>query len=326
MSIWRPALLLLSVTLAGCAGLQPHDAATPPLIKAPASAGEAVLIARDLAHRGRWSAALAAVESAQRQFPGEQQLDDERHALEQRWVYARRVFEDEILVGDAEAQQRKIELLGRLSRAEPDNLILTSRRLYWKEVLAGKLDALTECAEAHMIATPPLSKRCYELAAVLDGSAATGQRLAAVQAQLRASESEAVERRLARQAKERQARAKVLLAEAKVAIDAHDYRRALDVLAQVEALQPDNAEVSGLKREAWSMISPQIEALIKLGDHLYLDEQLEAAIATWQAALNLKPDDEELRSRIDRAKTVLDRLETLRQRQDRSTDKPTTPP
>ena len=36
----------------------------------------------------------------------------------------------------------------------------------------------------------------------------------------------------------------------------------------------------------------QVEALVKLGDHLYLNEQLEAAVATWQAALILKPDDE----------------------------------
>ena len=63
------------------------------------------------------------------------------------------------------------------------------------------------------------------------------------------------------------------------------------------------------------MISPQVEALVKLGDHLYLDEQLEAAVATWQAALSLKPGDEAILARVDRAETVLTRLDDLRRQQ-----------
>ena len=50
-------------------------------------------------------------------------------------------------------------------------------------------------------------------------------------------------------------------------------------------------------------------------DQRYLDEQLEAAVATWQAALILKPDDEAILARIDRANTVLNRLDALRRQQ-----------
>ena len=39
-------------------------------------------------------------------------------------------------------------------------------------------------------------------------------------------------------------------------------------------LQPDNREVSGLQQKALAIISPQVDALVKLGDHLYLEEQL----------------------------------------------------
>lgn len=307
-------LLLALVLLGGCAAIEPQEAPVGALIKPPASAEEAVLIARDLASHGRWSAAIELLQEAQLQFPQERELIDEQQVLRERWAGERRSMEDQIMVGDVEGQQRKVELLERLSRAEPDDLIVTSRRLYWKEVLAGKVEQLTDCAETHAAARPSLSRRCYEQAAMLGSGPEIEARLAVVHTQLQASEQEAAERRRIRQARERQARAKVLLGEAKAAIDAHDYRRALDTLRQVEALQPDNVEVSGLKQEAWSMISPQIEALVKLGDHLYLDEQLEAAVATWQAALNLTPDDEELKARIERAKTVLDRLDSLRQR------------
>ena len=219
------------------------------------------------------------------------------------------------MVDDAENQQRKLAALDRLGRAAPGDLLLTSRRIYWKEVLASKLERLAACAEIHAEARPALAKRCYTVASELTISDEIERRLNAVAAQLREGESLAAQRRKARAEKERQARAKVLLDEAKVAIDAHDYRRALDVLTQVAELQPGDPEVAGLQQEAWAMISPQVEALVKLGDHLYLDEQLEAAVATWKAALNLKPKDEDILARIERARTVLDRLDVLRKRQ-----------
>ena len=83
------------------------------------------------------------------------------------------------------------------------------------------------------------------------------------------------------------------------------------------ALQPNNPEISDLRQAAEKAINPQIEALVKLGDHLYLDEQLEAALATWQAALVLNPQDQEIASRIDRANTVLSKLQHLREQQGR---------
>ena len=326
MKTYLSLLLSLAVLLSGCTGLAPKGDAGTPLIKPPADATEAILIARDLARRDRWDEAIAVLAKAREQFPDEREILDEQTAMQQRRDHTIRQINDEILVGDAENQQAKITLLGRLSRLDRDNLLLTSRRLYWKEVLAGKVAALTSCAETHAEHSPALARRCYEQAIQLDADAGTVERLSAVRDRLQASEQEAVARQRLRQSKERQARAKVLLGEAKAAIDAREYRRALNLLAQVEALQPDNAEVAGLKQEAWSMISPQIEALVKLGDHLYLDEQLEAAVATWQAALTLKPDDEGLRDRIDRAKTVLDRLETLRQRQQPGQGPSETPP
>ena len=52
-------LVLLAVLLSGCTGLPPKgDAGAPPLIKPPADAAEAILIARDLARRDRWGAAI----------------------------------------------------------------------------------------------------------------------------------------------------------------------------------------------------------------------------------------------------------------------------
>lgn len=309
----RLLMPMLLLVLVGCAGLQ--RPAEEPLPKVPASSAEARGIADDMVKQGRWSAAFEVLDAASRQFAHDPEITAHRKLLLERWQHQKRVYDDQIMVGDAENQKNKIMVLEKLSLAEPDDLILSARRIYWKEVLAHNIEQLTACGEYHVTADATLARRCFELAAGMSATPDIERRLAGVDEQLRLGESIAAERVRISKEKERQHRAKVLLSEAKAAIDARNYRRALDILEKVSRLQPDNREVPGLKQEALSMISPQVEALIKLGDHLYLDEQLDAAVATWQAALTLKPDDEAIIARIDRAKKVLNRLDALRRQQ-----------
>lgn len=308
-------LLLVLLLLGGCAGLQPPAEKPHRLIKPPANAAEAVEIANGFARRGRWSDALDLLDAAVLEYPQDSSLQRSRDGLQARWEREERQLQDLILVGDAENQKQKIGLLEKLSRAEPDNLIVMSRRIYWKEVLVSKALPLTACGEQHAEQYPSLARRCFELASAFNTNESLEHRLAEVDKRLQANEQVVAERRRVQEAKERQLRAKVLLHNAKAAIEAREYRQALDTLDQVAELQPDNIEVPGLKATAWSMISPQVEALVKLGDHLYLDEQLDAAVATWQAALSLKPDDEDIQSRIERARSVLSRLDELRRKQ-----------
>lgn len=307
-----PAFLLLSA----CAGLNERLQPAGPLLKPPASVEEAEAIARDIARRGRWSEGLRYLDSAALSFPDDSAtLAQARAHLAEDWQREERLLEDRILLSDAESMRRKVQLLEKLSLGRPDDLVVTSRRIFWRERLTAKRESLVGCAEHHVSSAPQIAKRCFEVASWLPAEAAVDARLAAVDEQLRSIASIAAQRRRANEERERKARAKVLMDNAKASIDAHDYRSALDTLQKVESLQPNNAEAAGLQEQAMSMISPQIEALIKLGDHLYLDEQLEAAVATWKAALTLKPRDEEIIGRIERATSVLGKLETLRQRQ-----------
>lgn len=313
--IGRWAVLALTAAIAGCAGMGDGTLSQQPLIKAPESREEALSIADDYAERGRWAAALAVLDRAIASAPEDATLRVAQENMTARWADEKRLLEDQILISDAENQLEKIALLEKLSRAAPNNLVLASRRLYWKEILRGKAELLTQCAERYVKRQPTLAKRCYLIATEVVETDDLGQRLAAVSRYLKESEQLAEQRRRQRAARERKARARVLLDQAKAAIDADDYRRALDRLQQVADLQPDNPEVEALQQTAWSMISPQINALVKLGDHLYLNEQLDSAVATWQAALTLKPGDEAIVARIERARTVLERLDSLRQRQ-----------
>ena len=124
MKRYLSLLLSLAVLLSGCTGLAPKGGAGTPLIKPPADATEAILIARDLVRRDRWDEAITALAKAREQFPDEREILDEQTAMQQRRDHAIRKINDQILVGDAENQQAKITLLGRLSRLDRDNLIL----------------------------------------------------------------------------------------------------------------------------------------------------------------------------------------------------------
>lgn len=305
--------LLVVALLSGCAVLQPPP--TPASAGVPASPEEALQAAAQLSDAGDWSAAIAVLEAASERFPVSPLIDKELRSLRDGRGATARVLEDRIMVGDAENHRAKIRLLQELSRVQPDNLILMSRRLYWEEALAERLEPLTACAEMHVESEPALARRCFDLATELDPPETTRRRLARVGRLLQASEAVAVERRRKEETRLRRQRAAAQIDEAAQAIEQQQYRRALDILDQAGKLHPDHPKIPELRDRAWSQIGPQVEALVKLGDRLYLDEELNAAVGTWRAALTLKPGDEEIIARIERARTVLNRLETLREQQ-----------
>ena len=313
--------------LAGCDSL-PRLAT--PVAPSPAVAVEnvdsAMVASRRLSAEGRWAEAIEVVETAQRRAPDDQRLALQREQLQQRWERVRRLIDDQIMIADAEANKNRLDWLKTLSRARPDDLLVTSRRIFAREQLNGRLPALLACSEWHLEIDRELARRCQVLAGELAMTAEdravvqrVGDRLDSAERERAAAASSRKPRQRSSEAQQAddQRRARDMLQDAKQAVEAEEYRRALDTLDQVAALQPNNPEIADLRQAAEKAINPQIEALVKLGDHLYLDEQLEAALATWQAALVLSPQDPEIVSRIDRANTVLSKLQHLRQQQGR---------
>ena len=51
---------------------------------------------------------------------------------------------------------------------------------------------------------------------------------------------------------------------------------------------------------------------MKLGDSLYRNQLTEAAISVWEIALELDPDQQQLKERLLRAKTIQKNLENIR--------------
>ena len=203
-SLFVPLLLL---ALVGCAGLRPPAEEPPP--EALASSAEARGVADEMVKQGRWSAAFAVLDAASKQFSDDPKIAAHKQLLLERWQHQKRVYQDLIMVGDAESQKNKITVLEKLSSAEPDDLILTARRIYWKEVLARNIEQLTACGEFHVTTDAVLARRCFELATGMSATPEIERRLAEIDKQLRLGESIAAERQRIKKEKQRQHRAQM---------------------------------------------------------------------------------------------------------------------
>ncbi len=321
-------LVALSLLVTACSGLGPRQGTGPATVAdrtqtLPTNATLAVQDARELADSGYWADAIALLDGATHRFPNDATVVEEREKLVERWAYEQRVIEDQILVNDAEGLSEKLALLERLAIAEPGDLVVVSRRAYWNEALAGKLEKLVACCDTHVSKQPALARRCLSVASEISAPRAISRQLTKIKEQLRETEARVAQRQRVAAEKQDQARVTELMEKANSALRQREYRQALDTLRQVARLEPRNPEMLKLRRQIKRVIRPQIEALVKRGDQLYLDEQLDAAVATWRAALNLRPHDEEIRARIERAQTVLSKLDELRREQNKP-DKPGT--
>jgi tetratricopeptide (TPR) repeat protein len=310
-------LILVVAWLGGCAAVTDRLEPIRPLADPPATADQAIATAQGIASEGRWSDALAYLDAAALSVADVEGMQAARAEIELNGQRARGVLKDRMLAADAENLHLRVELLKALAIADPDDLLVAARRIYARQQVENMRPSLVTCAETQMDALPKLARRCLDSATAASPTPAETERLSAVDTHLRAITAADNQRRSARERSRRQALVRTLLDKVRVSIQQHDYRSALDRLDEVARMQPGNPEIARLQQQANDLLTPQVEALLRLGDHLYLDEQLDAAIGAWQAALTLQPDDSDIQARIERAKTVLENLESLRLRQER---------
>jgi tetratricopeptide (TPR) repeat protein len=309
------SVVMLACLLAACSALEPWVMQQAPTVQPPASPAEALKRAEDLANGGRWSEAIAVLELASFRFPFSSDVSIGLAGMQHEWAQKKRLLQDQLMVAEAESERGRVGYLDALCLAQPQDIALAAQRDELTVSLNAKIDSLIACSEVHLLSDTELAWRCYRVALELPASVDTERRLEKVSSQLRALEAQAKEQRRNAAAKKRQSRFRAQLAKAEEAIDARDYQNAFERLEKAAELEPDHPEVAAMRAELWSIVTPQVDALVKLGDQLYLEEQLNAAVATWEAALGLKPGDEEIVARIDRAKNVLVKLDELRREQ-----------
>jgi len=315
--------LMLPALLGACANIPVDE---PPENKMSWLPGPAIDEARAISKKGDWHQAITLLEKTSEQYPEDLPLRSELEGLKQAWALEKRLIEDRILVTEAASLGEKIALLEKLSRAEPNNVLYQSRLLFWRQYHQSREDSLIVCGTLHGETHPQLAKLCLQQAVEIQPSAETEKLLNDVDKRIKNqklasfSRSKKQTARIMERNEEQTARNKVqevehLLAEAEKAIQRGAYADAMSKLDKAIEKDPDNPKARQIRSDTQSVLDKRVTTMIRLGDQLYREEKLVHAVAVWEAALELDPNREEISGKIDRARRVMEKLETIRSRE-----------
>ncbi len=303
---------ILFLFLNACGNL-PVDA--PPEVKDPPTSNLAIGEAHKLKQKGNWHQAITLLEQASEKYPEDQVLRSELKRLEKAWALEERLLEDRILVAETTTIGEQIKLLEKLSLGEPNNVLYGFRLLLLRLQAISGADSLVACGRFHGETHLRLAKLCLERAMEIKPSKETGELLSGVNDRIRQKKHASMSRKAARDTQKRKRKVAQLLADAEEAIARGAYVNALSKLDKVIEEDPDNADAHRLISETQTTLGKHVETLVRIGDQLYREEKIAAAVAIWGAALELDPDQQEIAEKIDRARRVLEKLEAIRSRE-----------
>jgi len=163
---------------------------------------------------------------------------------------------------------------------------------------------------------------CLQLSQELHESSETQKLLAGLESMKKSQLSFAKQEAGKKQAKKKQKQAKeqrqetaALLAETRQALDEDDVQVARATFRKIPSSTSKNSKVIAVQDELDSAVDRHVTRLIASGDALYRADNVNGAIKIWTEALQLDPENPELKERLDRARKVITRLEELKSQQ-----------
>lgn len=90
-----------------------------------------------------------------------------------------------------------------------------------------------------------------------------------------------------------------------------EWMEAKEYLDEIKRLAPRSSRTRDAEQRLQAQIDAYIQDQIKSGEHQYSQGEFERALKTWEDALPLAPDNEDLNKHIARAKRVIENLEEL---------------
>ena len=112
-----------------------------------------------------------------------------------------------------------------------------------------------------------------------------------------------------------QKKSKQLMVNFKKAYEESEFIKAQQLMRQLEGLSANNKELEELCKQFDSDVAEHVQGLIEIGVTHYSQQKYEQAIDVWKEAQSLDPKNERLAADIERAERVLEKLQSLREKQ-----------
>lgn len=268
-----------------------------------------------------WTGAEAVLEDALRKLPDSESL---RQAEQE--FYADRLqrleqIDRQISLLRGQHLTSKTPLVEQAREVHPDGLSVRWRAFRHgreAEALAAELRACGEHALAE--SRYELAESCLKMALNLTEDEVLHTELAQLEERRAAEEAAAIARAEAERKAEEAARlarkteqVEELKARYQRLYDAQWWTAAREVLAELQLRAEDDPQVVGWSEELQEIISAEVEERIQEGQGLYSQGELHRALAVWQEAAGLDPDNAVLQAHIARVQRFIAKLERLDQ-------------
>ncbi|RLA03870.1 MAG: hypothetical protein DRQ47_04335, partial [Gammaproteobacteria bacterium] len=221
------------------------------------------------------------------------------------WELRKRRLEDWMLVYETEGLLLQRPLLVSMSQSEQGDVILKTRLLFLDASLNSRQEQLIDCSRFQRDKGIKLARRCIEAANKIKTSTQVQELLAEIT-------EEQKDIRKQQLVKGEVASRNEIMDQAKIHLQKQFYYQAVQELQPLLEQKSEDEQVKLLMVEAITGRDMQLLQLVSHGDRLYREEKIKQALAIWQQAALLDPENEEVKQRIRRAKKVINKLQELR--------------
>lgn len=309
-------LIIASLLLNACTIIKPKQAA--PSAELPDDSLEKLpdnplTVAKQLSSEGRLGEAVTLLERGIAKGLG----NEEYLATLSKVVLRKKSLEDklqaQLLVEETRTLQRQLPILNRLAHTDPFDQDVAEKLLSVRSGLILNRKALSECGWKQAEYHSDIAVQCLQLALSIE----TNEEDQSLLEQLTVKQAKTIQKEVEKQQglkkKQSEDRNQGRLQQAREYFQNGQFNDARNQLKLVLREDPDNDTAKKLLSTVKERLEAYLDSLLKTGDSLYREGEIEGAKAIWQAALKLDPHDTRAKEKIERADRVLKNLESLRQ-------------
>jgi len=259
-----------------------------------------------------WPAAKLSYEEALEKSGHSKNLEDAERAMLLRFQGRMDALELEELIVTGEWLQKKLPLLQGLHESDPDDWTL--HRRYSRAQNDAKEIALQLLQRGEQMLTEKnlaMASRIIPLAVKLAPSPAADSEMNRLNSQLQArSLKKQKDRKNIARKKDRKS-----LESFNKAMAHGNLSEARHNLSQLTPEMQKSMAAELMQERLDKEISEYVQVELAVGDSFYRAGEYEQAIKVWQTIIELEPENETVKSKIERAKVIVEKVQSLRERQ-----------